>query len=139
MPTVTKCLREIRSVRSVARGAEAAYVARSRVARLGLSVARLASDVVGGTPPERPEQLPVPTGADAVLSDVLILGNGIQEISEFVRQPSEPLDGRWAAMWEELELHLDSLERALLALDANSSHGQAKPTRSKPTQTDMSR
>ena len=116
MATVVRCLDEIQSVRDVAQGAEAAYVARSRVARLGLSVARLASRIVGGVPPERPSELRIPSEAGEVAGEVIGLGNRIQQVSEFVRQPSEPLDERWAAMWEELERDLDSLERVLLQL-----------------------
>ncbi len=123
MATVARCLSEIQSVRDVAQGAEAAYVARSRVGRLGLTVARLASQMVGGAPPERPVQLPVPSEADVMVRQVLRVGNAIQGISEFIRQPSEPLDARWAAMWDELEGHLDSLEAALLELDDKGING----------------
>ena len=121
MATVTKCLREIRAVMEVARGTEAAYVARSRVARLGLSVARLVSDAVGRRPPERLGKLPVSRGVEKQVGDVIDLGNAVQELAEVIRQPSEPLDGRWVAMWQELEWHLDSLEKALLNLDTKNA------------------
>ena len=113
MATVAKCLSEVQAVRDVACGAEVAYVARSRVARLGLSVARLVSELGDCRPPERPGKLPVPNELDGVMPELIGLGNTVQDIAEFIRQPSEPLDGRWTAMWGELERHLDSLEGIL--------------------------
>ena len=126
MATVTRCLREIQSVRQVVRGAEAAYVARSRVARLSLSVARLASAMAGIRSPDRPGRLAVPDHESDEVKRVLWLANAIQDVSEFIRQPSEPLDGRWVRMWQELKQHLDSLEGALLSL--NGDGGGRKPS-----------
>ena len=129
MATINKCLREIQSVRQVAQGAEAAYVARSRVGRLGLSVARLASHMVGSELPGRLGTLPVPREADERVADITKLAGTIQALSESIRQPSEPLDARWGAMWDELAQHLDSLEEVLLELDAEGIGGNPATVR----------
>lgn len=120
MATVNRCLAEIQAVRDVACGAEAAYVARSRVARLGLSVARLVSDLMGRKPPERLGRLPDSTDADGLIPEAIKLCNAVQDISEFIKQPSEPLDERWATMWDALEEHLDSLETVVLGIGCES-------------------
>ena len=119
MATIAKCLREIRAVREVADGQEVPYVARSRVARLGLSVARLTSGLAGTTPPDRPGKVSVPREVDGVVGEVMQRGHAIHAISEFIRQPSEPLDSRWLAMWDDLSRHLSALEQLLRRLDGS--------------------
>ena len=121
MATIAKCLREIRAVREVANGEEVPYVARSRVARLGLSVARLTSGLAGTIPPDRPGKVSVPREVDGAIREVMQRGHAIHAISEFIRQPSEPLDSRWLAMWDELSRHLSALEQLLRGLDGSTA------------------
>lgn len=120
MATIEKCRSEIRAVRAVAQGEEVPYVARSRIARLGLSVARLSSGLLGTASPDRLGTSLVPCEADEVMEEIIRRGNAIQSISEFIRQPSEPLDSRWLDLWEDLDQHLSSLEQVLLRLDVSA-------------------
>ena len=118
MKEVDNCLRQIAKVRSVAREEEVAYVARSRLGRLVLAVARLVGRISGGPIPDRPHRLRVPKDASAEVRTLVKLCNQLNDTAKTLVQPSEPLDERWKAGWSELMADLDIIEQHLQAMKA---------------------
>lgn len=105
MATVATCLSDIDKVRQVANGQEQAYVARSRLARLILrvtNVARRLSDQPGGK--ER----------------ILATCERLDACRRSATHASEPLDGRWRSTWQEIMVHLDTLEVLLKGSDVET-------------------
>ena len=108
MATVATCLKDIDRVREVASGAEHAYVARSRLARLILRVTNLARVVIGAS-------------TDGVVSGeisdevarILETCEKLDACRRSATHASEPLDERWRLMWQEILLHLDTLQMLL--------------------------
>ena len=108
MATVVTCLKDIDRVREVASGVEQAYVARSRLARLILRVTNLARVAIGAS-------------TDGVVNGDI--SDGVARILETCERldacrrsathASEPLDERWRSMWQEILLHLDTLQMLL--------------------------
>ncbi len=118
MKEVDNCLRQIAKVRSVAREEEVAYVARSRLGRLVLAVARLVGRISGGPIPDRPRRLTVPKDASAKVRTLVNLCNKLNDTAKTLVQPSEPLDERWQAGWSELMADLDKIEQHLQTMEA---------------------
>jgi len=113
MSDITRCLCEINKVKRVAAGVEVAYVARSRLGRLILSVTRLICNQLGMPSPDRPGRLSVP---DTVSEEVRVLVdvcNRLNEKAKTITQPSEPLDERWRSGWSVLLGELAALEEQL--------------------------
>lgn len=121
MKEVDNCLRQIAKVRSVAREEEVAYVARSRLGRLVLAVARLVGRISGGPILDRPRRLTVPKDASAEVRTLVNLCNQLNDTAKTLVQPSEPLDERWKAGWSELMADLDKIEQHLRAMEARTS------------------
>lgn len=116
MRAVDVCLRQIDEVKQVASGAEVAYVARSRVARLILNVTRFAATRAGVPLPDRPVRMDAPADASPSGRGVITCCNRILDIAKTITQPSEPLDERWRSGWATLLTELDELETRLRAL-----------------------
>lgn len=113
MNEIDDCLRQIGKVRSVARQEEVAYVARSRLGRLVLSIARLVGRISGGPILDRPGRLVVPMDASAEVRALAKLCNRLIDTTKTLTQPSESLDNRWQAGWAELMADLDIIEQHL--------------------------
>jgi hypothetical protein len=105
-----KCIRQIRKVREVAVGAKVAYVARSRISRLTLSLVQLVAKECGLKIPDRPSPISLPQGASEFSVELAHLSNRLLEASRTLCQPSEPLDERWRSGWLVLLRDLDELE-----------------------------
>lgn len=120
MKELDNCLRQIAKVRSVAREEEVAYVARSRLGRLVLAVARLVGRISGGPIPDRPRRLTVPKDASAEVRTLVKLCNQLNDTAKTLVQPSEPLDERWKAGWSELMAELDKIEQHLQVMKART-------------------
>lgn len=118
MKEVDNCLRQIAKVRSVAREEEVAYVARSRLGRLVLAVARLVGRISGGPILDRPHRLMVPKDASDEVRTLVKLCNRLNDTTKTLVQPSEPLDKRWQAGWSELMADLDIIEQHLQVMKA---------------------
>jgi hypothetical protein len=116
MRALDVCLRQINEVKKVASGAELAYVARSRVARLILNTARFAAGRAGVAVPDRPTRLEAPAAASPSGRGVIACCNRILDVAKTITQPSEPLDERWRSGWANLLTELDELETRLRAL-----------------------
>lgn len=128
MANVTRCLKGIESVRCVASGTEVAYVARSRVARLILDLSRMAADLAGVPQPQSVSMLKLPEGTDPRLVALERARARLLDVSRTITQPSEPLDDRWRAGWDELLLQLSELERQLRRFETpEENHGGTEP------------
>lgn len=122
MRDIEVCLAQIGEVRAVATGEQAAYVARSRIARLVLNVARLVCVAVGYPTPDKPEFIMLAAGVYGRTATVARSCNRLYEMSRFISQPSEPLDERWITTWSKMMVELDRLESALLGWKVNSAY-----------------
>lgn len=119
MYNINKCLREIEKVKKVAVGADVAYAARSRIARLILNVMRLIAAEVGLYLPDRPTRIEV---SDSMSHEVRVLAeicNRLSDTATTVCQPSEPLDERWRSGWTEILTEISELEDQLHAIRKN--------------------
>lgn len=114
------CLAQIGEIRAVAAGEQTAYVARSRIERLVLNVARLVCVAIGYSAPDKPGFIRLTAGVDGHTAAVVRSCNRLYEISRFISQPSEPLDERWPTTWSEMMGELDRLESALLDWKVNA-------------------
>lgn len=108
-----KCIRQINKVREVAAGVEVAYVARSRISRLTLSLIQLVSKECGLKVPDRPSPIYTPEGTSEFLVELACLCNRLLDASRTLCQPSEPLDARWRLGWSLLLDNLNELEMKL--------------------------
>lgn len=113
MKEIDSCLKQIAKVRMVAREEEVAYVARSRLGRLVLSLSRVVGKMSNGQIIDRPCRLIVPGDAPAEVQTLARLCNSLHETAKTLVQPSEPLDERWKAGWSELLADIDLVERQL--------------------------
>jgi len=108
-----RCIRQINKVREVAAGAEVAYVARSRLSRLILSLVQLVSKECGLEIPDRLFPVHPREGSSDFSVELACLCNRLLEASRTLCQPSEPLDERWRSGWSALLDDLDELEMKL--------------------------
>jgi hypothetical protein len=120
MPTIDHCLYQIRRVLEVADGHEAAYVARSRIGRLINSCLHITAKAAGVRAPDFPCRFQAPPYSSQQLVDLTTLCNQIYDLSRTLAQPSEPLEARWTAGWQDLRASLMAMEHALLELKATS-------------------
>jgi len=118
MGSIDRCLDQVQALRTVAAGAEPAYVARSRLGRLILSVVSLAAERSQLPVPALPGPIHVPGDAATGLTDLAASCNRLVELARHLSQPSEPLDMRWRRGWSELIQELEALELALSHLDS---------------------
>lgn len=116
MPSIDRCLEQIRAVQRVAAGSEPAYVARSRLGRLTLSTVSVVASRLGLPIPDLPNQVVVPTDAPSDVAELAAGCNRLIELARQLSQPSEPLDARWKRGWSELLRELEKLEQALSRL-----------------------
>lgn len=121
MKEIENCHRHIANIRLIARGEEVAYVARSRIGRLVLCVARLVSKLSNIPTPDRPRRLAVPKNSTKEVRTLVVLSNCISETAKTLAQPSEPLDERWRVGWAELIADLDKIEQHLHLMEATES------------------
>ena len=113
MKKVDRCLAQIRAIRDVAAGIDPPYVARSRIGRLGASVASLVAGIVGDSEKSVPGHIVVDSGASAEVVELVGCCNRIYHLSRHIRQPSEPLAGRWKRGWSDLLGEMVTLEEQL--------------------------
>jgi hypothetical protein len=105
-------LRRLQQVRDVAHGPQSAYLMRTRLNRMLLSLQRqIARDSASliSTPVE--DLVP----SDANLQPIARLCNEIVAESSHLSRRSEALDERWESSWTLLRTQLDRLELLLLA------------------------
>ena len=123
MKEIDNCLRQVAKVRSVAREEEVAYVARSRLGRLVLTVAQVVGRISNEGTVDRPEKLPIPVNAPAEVRVLVEICNCLIDTTKTLVQPSEPLDGRWQSGWSALMVDLDRIEDQLLEIRARGQGG----------------
>lgn len=110
MIIIEHCLQEIAKIRDVAHGVDAAYVARSRIGRLTLALARIVAKKAGMSIPDRPGSIVVQDEVPQAVRELANICNSLLETSRVLCQPSEPLDNRWRDGWSNLLDQLDVLE-----------------------------
>jgi len=118
MASIDRCTDQIASVRQVASGIDPAYVARSRIGRLVLSVVTLVAEEANLSSPNLPGPIRVPSGVSLPISELAASCNRLVEITRHLSQPSEPLDARWRRGWTQLIEELDTLKTAISRLRA---------------------
>ena len=119
MPTLRDCLHLIAVAKSSTADPESAYALRARLKRSLLAVGQLVSARIGVRAPLMPDDVArVPSG-DASSAEALRICVSLLAKTRKLCQPSEALDSRWRSGCAEVQLELDSLERALRALQAD--------------------
>ncbi len=118
MIIIEHCLQEIAKIRDVAQGIDAAYVARSRIGRLTLALARIVAKKAGMSIPDRPGPIVVSDEVSQTVRELASICNNLLETSRVLCQPSEPLDIRWREGWSTLLAQLDVLEITLREIDS---------------------
>lgn len=113
MKKIDRCLAQIRSIRDVAAGVDPPYVARSRIGRLATSVASLVAEALGVSDKTVRGRIVVDSGASAEVVELVGCCNRIYDLSRHIRQPSEPLGGRWKRGWDDLLGEMRKLEEQL--------------------------
>ena len=108
MATVPTCLKDIAKVREVASGAEQAYVARSRLARLILRSTSVARGVIGVSMVGVMNRQTCDNAAR-----ILKTCEQFYACHRSATHASEPLDERWQLTWQEILFHLDTLQTLL--------------------------
>ena len=106
-------LRRLAEVRAAADGTRSAYLLRTRLHRLLLSMqrgigAQLGVEVI------KPGELTLKGSLDPTIRRILELCNEILRESAHLSQRSEALDERWEAAWTGLSAQLSVLEKLLL-------------------------
>ena len=110
---IDKCIRHIHKVREVADGVEVAYVARSRISRLTLTLIQLVAKNCGLKMPDCPCPICLPEDASELSKELAHICNRLFDASRTLCQPSEPLDERWRSGWSMLLSDLNKLEMKL--------------------------
>ena len=118
MAGIDNCLKQVAKVRAVAQQEEVAYVARSRIGRLVLALAQLASRIADIPIPDRLGRLWVPKDAPVDVQILVEICNRLTDTTKTLVQPSEPLDKRWQSGWSDLMTNLDRIERHLKEIRA---------------------
>ena len=113
MIIIEHCLQEIAKIRDVAQGVDVAYVARSRIGRLTLTLAQIVTQKAGMSIPDRPGPIVVSDEGSQTVRELANICNSLLEISRVLCQPSEPLDNRWREGWSALLDQLNVLEITL--------------------------
>lgn len=106
-------LKEVTKIRNVSKGVDAAYVVRSRIGRLILTLAQIVAKEAHLSIPDRPGPIIVSDQAPQSVQELANVCNNLVEISRVLCQPSEPLDKRWKEGWTALLDQLDVLELVL--------------------------
>lgn len=112
MLNAEKSIFRINQVRQSAIGESSAYLLRTRLHRLVLSLQRsIAEDF--NLKLVTPIQLDLSGSLDATQLEIVNLCNSILLESAHMSQPSEALDERWEISWTNLDSQLNDLERVL--------------------------
>jgi len=117
---IDNCLKQIEKVKRVAEGEDVAYVARSRLGRLTLSLTTLVCRNLGVPILDRPNQLSVRGSASEDTWEFIRACNRLNQIAKTIAQPSEPLDERWRSGWSSLLCELDWLKLQLQSMKDRS-------------------
>jgi len=117
MNIIEHSLQEIAKIRDVAQGIDAAYVARSRIGRLTLALARIVAKQSGMSIPDRPGPIVISDDVPQTARELANICNNLLETSRVLCQPSEPLDKRWREGWSTLLEQLEVLEMRLRKMD----------------------
>lgn len=110
---VQKCIIQIDKVKDVSRGYEVAYVARSRIKRLILSLNQLIAKYCGLKNVDALFDMNLPRNCPEESRNLAEISKRLSDVSSTICQPSEPLDERWKSGWKELLVVLDDLEISL--------------------------
>lgn len=111
----TLSVERINQVRLSADGENSAYLLRTRLHRLILSLQRsIASDF--GLELVTPIQIEFPGILEPARAEIVALCNSLLLESTHLSQPSEALDERWEISWATLEGQLEAIENALSQL-----------------------
>jgi hypothetical protein len=109
------CLERVRQVREAARDKESAYLFRTRLHRLLLSVQRLVASEYG-------HEVAVPRTLDAALNfdqrnrELAAISSSMVLSSKYMSQRSVALDMRWEAEWGSICEKIDRIELLLLQI-----------------------
>lgn len=113
MENIQRCFKQITKVREVAENLEVAYVARSRINRLVLTIIKILANETGFRYSNRPGPINLPMNTPDQLKKIASICNQILSTTATLCQPSEPLDERWRSGWSALLFELDKLEKGL--------------------------
>jgi hypothetical protein len=114
MHSKKECLQLIKAVQDVADDPESAYLLRTRLKRVLLSVSRLAAYHSGIKQPELPGMMPLPTEATHRSHKLIDTCNHLFAKTRKLCQPSEALDTRWNYGWVSVLRDLKILEQQLI-------------------------
>jgi len=120
MESIQRCFKQISKVREVTENLEVAYVARSRINRLILTLVEILANETGFRYSNRPGLINLPMKTPDQLKKIANICNRILSSTATLCQPSEPLDERWKSGWSTLLFELDELEKGLHKLSINS-------------------
>lgn len=121
MPTKYDCLELLAEVRKCASDPESAYVLRTRLMRAVLATGQLAAKRCGLEQPTTPSDLHLLRISDPAEADLVATANVVVSLGRRLCQPSEALDSRWKAGWNEMEPALAELESRLQSLPRRGS------------------
>lgn len=108
-----RLLEKITQVKQAASDRSSAYLFRSRLKRLILSLNRSLAQECGQEQPVLPIELIIFAKASSRNKEINYHSNRLVELANTICQPSEPLDSRWKRMWHDTKEHLDALENLL--------------------------
>lgn len=114
------CLERLKQVREAAQERESAYLFRTRLHRMVLSVQRLVVSEYGGT-------VKLPGELDSSPNNVLQnkelagISTRIMQSSKYMSQRSVALDMRWESEWRTLRHDIDRMEQLLLQIADSAS------------------
>lgn len=108
-----RLLQKITQVKLTASDQASAYLFRSRLKRLILSLNRSLAQECGQEQPILPGELIIAANTSSRVKELTYHSNRLVELANTICQPSEPLDSRWKRMWHATKDHLDALENLL--------------------------
>lgn len=116
MPALSDCLHLIAAAKAAAAHPESAYAQRARLKRALLATGQFVAAQVGVREPVMPNDVSRVRPVDASSAEALGICVSLLAKARRLCQPSEALDSRWRSGCAEVEVELNSLERALHAL-----------------------
>lgn len=120
MPTAEACINRIHDVRAAASDYQSAYLLRTRLYRMVLSVRTLVASEIG-IDVRKNELLPSAMETDSERSELTLLCNSLLLESKALAERSAALDGKWQQGWNSLQSQLDLLESLLRARPSQES------------------
>ncbi|MCY4264367.1 MAG: hypothetical protein OXE78_05890 [Gammaproteobacteria bacterium] len=117
MQNINDCLHCLCNVRSALANNEVAYVARSRIGRLNLEIAKLVANICFIEFPDLPQNIEIPKNAPKHIRELATLCNEFLATSRLLTQPSEPLDDRWFRRKIEMLEQIDAMKQQLTKIN----------------------